>query len=122
MADEISITAKLAVTNGGFKQTFDASALKRDQGTLGAHSPILSIGTSEETISAGDVATLGYVAFKNLDATNYVDIGPDSGGSMVGMVRLEAGDVGIFRLKPGITLKAQANTAAVKLQMLLLND
>jgi hypothetical protein len=121
MANEITITQKLSVSNGGYAATFDSGSLKRDQAAIGAHAPVISVGTSEETISAGDVSTLGYVAFKNLDAANYVDIGPDSTG-LVGFIRLEPGDCAIFRLKPGITIKAQANTAAVKLQMLLLED
>lgn len=122
MANEISVTAKLVVTNGGFRQTFDTGTLRRDQTAVGAHGPILSIGTSEEVISAGDVTTLGYVCFRNLDATNYVDIGPESGGALVGLIRLEPSDVALFRLKPGVTIRAQANTAAVKVQMLLLQD
>lgn len=122
MANEIKVTAKLVITNGNLSKTFNVNSRNRDQTTLGAHNPVIIVGTSEEVISAGDVATLGYVAFQNLDSTNYVDIGPESGGAMVPLIRLEAGDAAILRLKPGITIRAQANTASVKLEMLLLND
>lgn len=121
MANEITLTSKMSVSKGNFVTALEVSGLKRTQDAIGATQGVLSIGTSEETISAGDVGTLGYAMFRNLDETNYVDIGPDSTG-LVGFIRLEPGDVAMLRLKPGITIKAQANTAAVKLQVLILED
>lgn len=122
MANEITISAKLAVSNGNLSDNLTVNQ-RVDQAAALAHNPVIDVGTSEEVIGTGDIGTLGWVIFRNLDATNYVDIGPESGGSMVAMIRAEAGEVaGPFRLKPGITLRAQANTAAVKLAMLLLED
>jgi hypothetical protein len=122
MADEITMTVALALTNGALKEGLAPGAQKLDQAVALSHAPTLIIGTSEEAIPAGDVATLGWVIIQNLDGANYVDYGPDSGGSMVGFGRLEAGETQAFRLKPGITWKAQADTAPVKVKMVLLND
>lgn len=122
MANEISVTTKLTLTNVAYKETFDPGVIRVTQSAIGGHAPVLSIGTSEEVISAGDVTTLGWLCLQNLDTTNYVEVGPESGGALVGFLRLKAGESAMMRLKPGITIRAQANTAAVKVKMLLLQD
>ena len=121
MANEITVTGKISCTNGNFSETRNVSSLRRDQAAIGSASGVQVIGTSEETVTVGDVGTLGYAYFRNLDATNYVDIGPDSTG-IVGFIRLEPGDFCILRLKPGITIKAQADTASVKLDKVIFED
>lgn len=122
MANEITITLSASVANAYFKSSFQPGSIQLNQTAIGGHMPIVSVGTSEEALTFGDISTLGYMALRNLDTTNYVDIGPESGGAMVPMVRLKAGNVAIMRLKPGITVRAQANTAAVKLQVWALED
>ena len=49
---------------------------------------------------------------QNLDATNYIEIGFST--TVYGL-RLEAGEAIAFRLNPGATIYAKANTAACKL-------
>jgi hypothetical protein len=122
MADEIKANSKLAVINAFYKESLDPGTFTVTQSALGGFKAVQIIGTSAETVVTGDVSTLGWAMFRNLDATNYVEIGPDSTG-IVGFLRLEAGEpAGPFRLKPGITIKAQANTASVKLQVFVLED
>ena len=101
-----------------------STALVREvKQTQRGHATVQDIGTSAEAVGTGDVASLGWAWFRNLDTTNYVEIGPDSAGSLVPFLKLKAGEVsGPIRLKPGITIKAQANTATVKLQMCILDD
>lgn len=121
MANEITANIKLSVANGNLSDDMTVNG-KIDQTTARSFNPVIDVGTSEEVISTGDIGTLGLVAFYNLDATNYVEIGPESGGSMVSFIKLKAGERALLRLTPGITIRAQANTATVKLQMLLLDD
>jgi len=120
MANELTLAINATLSNGSLKAVFQPGSVQVDQAAVGAHMPVLSIGTSEETISLGDVSTAGYVCLRNLDATNYVELGPDSTG-MVAMLKLKAGEVACFRLT-SCTLKAQANTAAVKLQVMIFED
>lgn len=118
MADEIKVTIKASLENGSLKDSFNPGQLSIDQAASGAHCPVIDVGTSEEVISFGDVGSnQGVTIFANLDATNYVDIGPESAGAMVPLIRLKAGEQAVMRLKPGITVRAQANTASVQLQM-----
>lgn len=122
MADEIKLRIKLSCENGYLKELFDPGEISITQTTANAHCPVIDVGTSEEVISFGDIssANVGLVAFRNLDTTNYVRLGPTSGGAMVPMIRILAGETEVFRLEPSVTLRAQANGAAVKLQMKLL--
>lgn len=120
MANEITITGSLKVSNGGYVDTTPSLRIQDDQSTLGGHSAVVSVGTSEETVPTGDVTSEGWLAITNLDATNYVEYGPDSTG-MVALGRLEPGHTHILKLKAGVTVKWQANTAAVKVKMLLLD-
>ena len=122
MSNEITVNASLSVRNAAHIESYEPSAKRVTQAAIGGHGPIIDVGTSEEDFSAGDVTTLGWVFFHNLDTANYVRIGPKSGGAMVPLIRLRAGEFAVLRLEPGITLRAQANTAAVKLKMLLLQD
>ena len=82
----------------------------------------MSVGTSEEDLSVGDVGTVGWLFLRNLDSSNYVVFGPKSGGAMVAFGRLKAGEVAALRVSSGVTLRWQANTAAVKVQVILLED
>ena len=122
MANEIQTTLNVAVVNGNFRQTFAPGTIQITQTAQGAHSPVVSVGTSEEDLSVGDISTLGVLCLRNLDSANYVQWGPKSGGAMVAVGRLKAGEVAYIRLEPGITLRWIANTAAVKVQVMLLEN
>lgn len=93
-----------------------------DQITLGRAGGIMAVTTGGITLAVGSVATLGILALRNLDSVNYVDWGPDSGGTMIGCGRLlpVAQEPAFFRLKPGITFKLQANGGTCKVQYELL--
>ena len=119
MANEITINATVRAVNGSFNFVWAPGAVQVDQTTPGVGPGLVSVGTSEETIAFGDV-TPNYVLIQNLDTTNYVEVGPDSTG-MVALVRLEAGEIAIFPMTSGVTLKAQANTAACNVMFQGLN-
>ena len=71
------------------------------------------IGTSEEDIAPTDLTDPGFYVCINLSTSNYVQIGPKSGGAMVAVHRLRASNGMCFgELEPSATLRAIANTAA----------
>lgn len=117
MADEIRSTVSLSVNNGNF--TFDRSkSFASDQTSARGGNPgSVTIGSTEEVINFGDIVTEGIIWIENLDSTNYIDYGPESGGSMVLFGQVKPGEIQLFRLYPGITFRAQASpptgTAAV---------
>jgi hypothetical protein len=112
MADELQTQFILRYAKGNdafslnsISQLKDVAAVPRVQG-------VQSIGTTEEALALGDVATDGGAFFaRNLDATNFVEIGLT--GSYV--IKLLPGE---FCFLSGVSDKdlfARANTAAVQL-------
>lgn len=75
---------------------------------------IQNVGTSAEAISVGEIASEGWACFKNLDATNFVEIGWDATGFQSAF-KLLAGQVAIVPLNPSRTWQAKADTAACDL-------
>jgi hypothetical protein len=121
VSNEITIGYTFSVNNGGYSSQ-KSESLSVGQTTSGAEKSIISIGTSEGDLSFPNIATLGFCRMKNLDATNFITIGPKSAGAMVGYQKIKAGEAAVLRLLPGITLRAKADTAAVKLEIEVLND
>lgn len=122
MADELKVTIQATLTNGYLKESINPGQQSLTQAAVGSHCPVVSVGTSEEDLSTGDISTLGWLFITNLDTANYVTYGPKSGGSMVAFGRIESGETHAVRLSPGITLRWQANTAAVKVKVWVLED
>lgn len=122
MADEIKLQVGITVTNVDFKQTFQPGTISIDQAAQGMHAPVVTVGTTEEVLATGDIGTLGVIVGRNLDATNYVTVGPSTGAAKHDFIRIEAGEPFAFRLEPGITWRWNANTAPVKVQIQLYED
>lgn len=117
MAGTYRITIQTSLSNGNHKEEFKPGQTDIVQSAVGSHSPTQIIGTSQEDLSFGDIATVGRCEAINLDSTNYVDIGPKSGGTMVPAVRLMPGEPHAFRISPGQTWAGQANSASCKVQL-----
>lgn len=115
MANEITQTITLSATKGG--ATVSLSSTKRiDMTGNEMMQSTQSIGTTAETLALGDVAGVpASVAIKNLDATNYVDIGGNADLDTF-YVRIRPGQTAVFQPSSG-TLHAKANTAAVRVQI-----
>lgn len=75
---------------------------------------IQNIATSAEAIDVGAVTTEGWAFFRNLDSTNYIEIGWDATGFQSAF-KLLAGDFAIVPLNSARTWQAQANAAACDL-------
>jgi hypothetical protein len=113
MANEITTTITGSLANGSLSDQFSTSK-QITQTTAGVAAGVWIVGTSEEDLSLGDVTTGGTVYMVNLDSTNYVKLGPKSGGSMVEAIRLKPGEPQLFRIPSGVTLRAIADTAACR--------
>ena len=81
----------------------------------------VSVGTSEEAIPLGEVASLGWAVFKNLDGTNYVEIRKGTGGDDI--VKLPPGGVALFYFGSDVTAPYWiANTAACQCEFFIVNQ
>lgn len=112
MADELATQFILRYAKGSDSFSLNSISQEKDVAEGKRVQGVQEIGTSEEALALGDVATDGGAFFaRNLDATNYVEIGLT--GSYV--IKLLPGE---FCFLSGVSDKdlfARANTAAVKL-------
>jgi len=77
---------------------------------------VQAIGTAEEALLKGDVGTIGYLAFRNLDATNYVELGSTTA---VYSIKVPAGK-GLVVPWDHTNVYAKANTASCDCDYLLI--
>ncbi len=116
MANELKMnfSGTLDHGTGGLKDTIAYETVQVTPATQGLFSQVVSITTSDAAIAISGVGSYGYLYVKNLDPTNYFDIGPESAGAMVAFARIKPGRVGVIPIKPGITLRGQANGGTCK--------
>jgi hypothetical protein len=116
MANEIYTSLQLNATKGGAKIANTVS-VRSDMAGDDMIQTTQVIGTTAETVSFGEISGAPqFLLITNLDATNYVEFGGDS-GLTVFKIKLAAGKSTLFS-PTSATLYAQANTAAVRIQVL----
>ncbi len=121
MTNEITATFSMIYANGESEDNIAPIQTTTDQTTEGVYSNTQTIGTSAETVVIGaDIVAHGMCFVKNLDATNFIEVGPDSTG-IVNFFKLLPGQWAWFPLHPSATVKAKADTADCKLFIKLLD-
>jgi hypothetical protein len=113
MANELSLTANFRYSKNGITQSRAYSDSVTVTGNGISHNVQL-IGTTAEVIAIGDVASAGYCALLNIDATNFVEIGREDGGTFRAVVKLLPGEFALFRA--GATLYGKADTANCRVE------
>jgi hypothetical protein len=113
MANEITISATLSASKNGAQVTSTASTLVSMSGDE-MLTNVQNVGTSAEAVTVADLDTAGYAFFKNMDATNFVEIALDSAVSTQVFCKLLAGEFSLIKLKT-TTIYAKADTGAVNL-------
>lgn len=118
MANEIVINANLAYEDSEGTE-HPALGVVADQATITTKKFIsgkISVGITEEAIPLGEVTSLGWAVFKNLDTTNYVEIRSATGASN-DIIKIAAGEAACFRFGSDITAPyIIANTAACQVE------
>ena len=116
MADIINNSLTFNADKNGAKIEF-ANSFKLVQAGDEFLSTTQVIGTSAETLNLGDITGApGAVVIKNLDATNFVEIGGDS-GLTVFKLKILPGQHAAFQ-PTSATIYAEADTADVRIQIL----
>lgn len=118
MAAELQFQGSLSFSKGGalLSRTFGATYFDVS-GTSGVQN-VIAVGTSDETLALGDVATPGWLYMKNLDATNYITAGAD--GTLYN-IKMKAGEP-FFGRWNGAAIHVKANTATCNMEYLLIPD
>jgi hypothetical protein len=112
MAKELQIAASVNFNKGGAQVGRRWSSKIDVAGSVGLHNT-KTIATSDTTLPIEEIGTIGYVAFHNLDATNYVDIGPDGSSYPI---RLMPGEFSGPIHWNAAAVHCKANTASCKLE------
>ena len=119
MADEISLTVNSTLANGSVEHEFRPNSINIDQANGRYIDRIQDIGTSEETISFGDLTAKGLCLVQNMDSTNYVSWGHTTGNLDC---RILPGEYSTFRMVDSGALIMQANTATCKVRIVLYDN
>lgn len=132
MANEISYQFQIRLANGSLSDNYSTSGIVVTQNTASLVRNVQTIGFAVHSLlDLGSLATPGFGVFVNLDDTNYVEIGIDTGpgnfnpflklkpaNTLLGLVGEQAGPI---RLGTS-AIYAKANTGAVKLFYIIYND
>jgi hypothetical protein len=117
MAGTIVSSLQMSVVNGNLREDRNIGPVSVVQTTIGGGNPgTVTVTTSEGDITIG-LTTPGNIVIENLDATNFVEYGPKSGGSMILFGKILPGDFHKFYLGGSVTIRAKADTASVKLRI-----
>lgn len=119
MADEITLSINLDLTNDNVDHEFRPDTISIDQANGRYIDRIQDIGTSEETISFGDITAKGMCVLYNLDSTNYVNWGHVTANLDC---KILAGEYCSFRMDDSGSLILQANTATCKVRVILYDN
>lgn len=123
MADEITVSVSLKVINGNMRFERRINSIQIDQAAVGSNGGVQEIGfAAHEVIAVGDLGTLGCVILRNLDSTNFVEIGKDVAAAFQSFTSLKPGEAQTFRFAAGVVPYAQADTGAVDLEYMILED
>jgi hypothetical protein len=113
MANEGYLTVNLKANKSGaniaqnYSASFSMTGNEMMQGTQ-------NVGTTAELVGFGNITGAPQmVSVRNLDATNYVELGGDSGLTVFKIV-VPKGGIAVFKAASA-TLYAKANTAAVNI-------
>lgn len=123
MANELTITARLALRHGDLYITEDPGSISLTQSTplhVGGTQVIPS--ASHASLDLNDVATRGYAYFRNTDASKHISIGIDSSGTFVPFLVLEPSEFALCRLSPAVVPYAKASTGTANLHYTILSD
>jgi len=116
MANEITQNITLQVTKNGVTSSLVSNKRVTMTGDDFTNQTQL-IGTTAELVDLGDITGApGNLVIKNMDSTNYIELGGDS-GLTVFKLKINAGEASLVTLSSA-TLYAKANTADVRIAIL----
>jgi hypothetical protein len=115
MADELTVSISLRYVHDNVSVTRNTGRIKIDVAGDQPVDHVQEIGTSEEAITLNEAGKGGYCLLENLDATNFIEIRPDTG--VADLIKLLPGDVALFRITGDAAPYAAANTAACNMRV-----
>ena len=126
MANEISVSTRLLAKKSFLNVDHNVGTVTADLSGSTSAAGIVSIPTSAGgtalSLDGITTATMGYAFFRNIDATYYIEIGVQVGGTFYALVKLKAGEVALLRMNQTNAPYARSNGTAANLQFTILAD
>lgn len=124
MANEITVLINDALKNGGLTDSFNPGRLQITQNVQLLFADVITLTAGVDTaVTFGHIVTPGLCHFYNLDATNYVEWGPDNSGAIKVIGKLQANDApAVFRFDPAASLRMKAHTGNCDVLVMCWND
>lgn len=101
MANELTITAKIEYSNGGIVDSIDVTELAASVSANAILHRTQTIGSSEEALGLGDLATPGFLVGVNRSAVGQLHIRAGTGAT--DLVELGPGEPCLMRLSTAAT-------------------
>ena len=125
MADEITMTGSLAISATNFREQYSPGQISIDLASNKGDGGVQEISHSGsaaqgEALSVTDVSVGGVYFMRNLDETNYVEVGFQVSSTFYAFLKLLPGEYSIGRIGNAAPY-ARANTANVNLQYRILS-
>lgn len=121
MAQEITIRASLSVSKGGASSEMIVAPLALNMSGNRFIRHVQNVGfASEEAVQKGELGTLGFGLFKNLDATNFVELRLATG--VTPGLKIKAGESILVRFNGGNSPFLIADTAGCLVEYLIVED
>ena len=121
MANEVTFNGSIVIRSGFFFEQINPGSIQIDLASDVGDGGVQDIGTAtHEALPTANAGDGGLYFFRNLDSTNYVEVGLDDTGSFVSFLKLLPAEYSIGRLSSS-AIYAKANTAAVDLQYRMLS-
>lgn len=119
MSSELQLQGSLKFAKGGanFEATFGSGYF--DVAGSAGNKQVQAIGITDESLALGDVSSIGYVALKNLDATNSIQVGSD--GTLYPILLRANGGWAIMEWNAA-AIHAKANVAPCNLEYTIISD
>jgi hypothetical protein len=116
VANEITLSGSISYSKNKAKAALAGSATASQTGDHYVQE-VQDVGTVEEQLAKGDIGTIGWCAFRNMDTVNFVQIGAAAGEYSI---KLGPGEFHGPMRWSGSAVYAKADTAACKVEYLLL--
>lgn len=119
MANELTLNLSMSFNKSGLSSSMQSGVKQVTVSGSDYVDATMSVPTAVTDLPLGGITTPGYCMVQNRDTTNFVEIYSAVAGAAC--IKLKAGEVAVFRFS-GAAPAVKADTAAVKIEYLLISD
>ena len=116
MAEEITLTSRLAIQNGNYRQDFNPGSIKMDLASDLSESGVVESTGTAAAIDVSNVSTTGMCFLRNITATDNILIGREDSSTFRELITLLPGEYAVFRLSSSNIYHKRSGSSTTLLQ------